>query len=285
MPITYKIDWLTLTKNRWDVETHPIDNTASALAWANIACNEVGVWLPELKKRQGKRFYPWSWECMLSGALVSVPVDVGVQGIMIAFPGKTLGKNEGTVNLLSHAYDHGWHATRIDIAYDFIECWPTVDEVHEEFLRNEGKNSRTTQWIKSKGGNTFYLGSRHSNRMARVYDKGKEQRLAHQWTRVEVEYKGGLAGIVGQKMQNATAEVHADIASFFRNTNPGLSNTLDGHFGSGGAAIRLPPRPQSKREIWFDGQVTSALMAWASDDYDEAKAWVSQMLWRLENGV
>lgn len=285
MPVSWKIDWVTFTKNKWEVETHPIDNRASALAWANIACQEIGLWLPELKATGGDRFYPWKWTCALSGARVSVPVDPGVQGIMIAFSGSSLGKREGTISLIATAIDHGWRTTRVDIAIDFIEENLSVSDIHQEFLLNAEKNSRTTQWIEGRGGNTFYIGSRQSNRFARVYDKGAEQKIAHLWTRVELEYKGGVAFSVGERLQNNSEEVLADISSFFRVTNPTLSARIDELANGATGSIKLSPRTASKRELWFHGQVTAATRAWASEDYDAARSWLSSMLYMLDNGI
>lgn len=285
MAVSWKIDWLTFTKNKWDVEVSVIDNRASALAWASIAAQEVGLWMTEFKGVGGQRFYPWVFECQLSRIRVSVPADPGVQGIMIVFPGKVLAQRAGTMNIIATALDHGWRCTRIDIAIDFMEDGLTVDDVHREFLSNAHKNSRTTGWIEGRGGNTFYLGSRQSNRFARVYDKGKEQGLAHEWTRIEVEYKGGVAQSVAERVQANSGQVLADVSSFFAKCNPLVSSRIDRLAGVPASAIELPPKPLSDRENWFRGQVTQALRNWAGEDYDSARSWLSSMLWQLDNGI
>lgn len=285
MPVTWKVDWLTFSKNRWEVETAEIDNSASALAWASIAAQEVGLWITEFRRTRGTPFYPWAFECMLSGIKVFVPKDVGVQGVMIQFSGRVLSGNVNAANIISAAVDHNWHVTRIDVAVDFMEVGLTVEDVHDEFLRNSRKENRTIGWIESRSGNTFTIGSRQSERYARIYDKGKEQKLDHEWTRVELEYKGRAAQVAAECVCSRNGGALHDMAAFFEKNNPTLAAAISGLTSEPGSKFKLPGRPPSDRALWFSTQVSSALRAWASDDYDEARAWLTSQLLVLDEGI
>lgn len=285
MPVTWKIDWLTFSKNRWEVETAEIDNSASALAWASIAAQEIGLWITEYRRTRGTPFYPWAFECMLSGIKVFVPKDVGVQGIMIQFSGKVLSGKINPANIIHAALDHKWHVTRIDVAVDFMEAGLTVEDVHEEFLLNSRRENRTIGWIESRSGNTFTIGSRQSERYARIYDKGKEQKLDHVWTRVELEYKGRAALLASECISRGDAGALHDMAAFFQESNPKLASAIAGLTTEPGTKFKLPGRPPSDRALWFSTQVAAALRAWASEDYDNARAWLTDQLWTLDEGI
>lgn len=284
MSITYKIDWMTFTKNKWEIETAGIDNRASALAWANIAMQEIGLWIPELKSRGGGRFYPWVWEDVLTGAQISVPIDPSVQGIMIVFSGSTLSDPRWAHRILSTALDHGWKTTRFDVAIDLMEESYTAKTAHDEWLWNDEKKNVTTQWIQGKTGNSFYLGSRQSNRYARVYDKGRQQNTPHQWTRFEVEYKGGLAMVAGEKFASSPLNVLGDISDYYKAGLPILSALVAGLSSEPGTKFKLPMRVQGDRERWFNTQVAQALRTWADEDYDNARAWLTGMMLILDGG-
>lgn len=283
--ITWKVDWLTLTKNKWDVETDEIDNSASALAWASIAAQEVGLWLTEYRRAVGSRFYPWAFECALSGIKVHVPRDPGVQGIMIVFSGKVLSGNVNPMNIIATALDHGWKVTRVDVAVDFVEEGFSVEDIHSEYLLNSSKDDRTIGWIKSRNGDTFTIGSRQSERFARVYDKGKEQKVGHSWVRVEVEYKGRASMVCGETLVSNSGSVLGDIAAFFARSNPMVSSAIGGLAKEHITKLKLPMRVSGDRERWFYGQVSSALSKWAESDYDRAREWLTAMLWRLDQGI
>lgn len=103
------------------------------------------------------------------------------------------------VDILSDAVSMGANFTRIDYAVDLfdtggkpedvLECW-RCDQVMTvaKALSQVTKENR-----KGLTGATVYVGSRQSERLIRVYDKGKQAKTKLDWIRVELEAKGRRA--------------------------------------------------------------------------------------------
>lgn len=86
-------------------------------------------------------------------------------------------------------------ATRLDIAVDFLtDCSP------ERFsaFRNTDKWKHTS-YVYSASGETFYIGSRKGERMARIY-RYYEPHPRSKYLRVESEYKGDAARALAAKV-------------------------------------------------------------------------------------
>lgn len=108
--------------------------------------------------------------------------------------------------LLRHVVGlHSLNVTRLDFAIDVFDGF-TVDEFQARWDAGQIKSkARTTTTIERKtgaksGGKTVYIGSRQSSKMLRVYDKGKQLRLADKWVRVEIELKQDVATKVLKQM-------------------------------------------------------------------------------------
>jgi phage replication initiation protein len=93
--------------------------------------------------------------------------------------------------------DHNYKITRTDLAYDDLEG-ETVDmdkclEWHREGLFNASGRPPRSRHIDDMGsgaGQTLYVGHRSNGKMARMYEKGKEQGDPEsRWFRIEVELR------------------------------------------------------------------------------------------------
>jgi hypothetical protein len=286
MSLGIRIDWLTLSKNKWEADgSEAVDNRASALAWAYLAIEEVGLLDPMLSSVPAARFYTWAWVDDLTGVRVDVPQDVGVQGVKVTFSGATLDRDGFALAVLRTAVDHGYACTRVDVAIDLMEEGIQVDDIMADFETADLPKNMRTGWVKSPQGNTFTIGSRLSERYLRIYDKGKQQKIPHQWTRIECEYKGGLARLVAGELCKSPVGALPDMLYSLRFVRSELRAKLEKLGDMRPERIKSVARVQSSREIWFYGQVASAFRSWADEDYNTAKQWATTMLMILDKGI
>lgn len=132
--------------------------------------------------------------------------------------------------LFKHVSRHNGHLTRIDIAVDILGSQYSVQHIFEDLTANVVvKNSQNRELNRIKFYGTGHsvtgitVGSRSSDAYLRIYDKKIEQDsvdapyhslavTANSWTRVEAEFKGNKAKIIGKDLCN------------FRITGPKLIN-------------------------------------------------------------
>lgn len=96
--------------------------------------------------------------------------------------------------------------TRIDLAVDVVGVSEAPTDVIKAWEAGEIKTrargcKQIHGWCKEKkrDGNTVYVGSRDGENYLRVYDKGSQKKLDDLlWSRVELELKGGKAGIAAR---------------------------------------------------------------------------------------
>jgi len=89
----------------------------------------------------------------------------------------------------------GGRVTRLDLATDLYD---TPVDYHNLYEQLDAGNARTAarDWrlVQSRTGATVYVGSRHSERFLRLYDKGKKDLNGKRlWARAELEIKGTTA--------------------------------------------------------------------------------------------
>lgn len=93
----------------------------------------------------------------------------------------------------------GANVTRVDYAVDLFDCGGTPTDVRECFFTGQLDTIAHSVSIVEKNdrngtkGATVYVGSRSSERLVRVYDKGKQKKTNLDWVRVEMELKGKRA--------------------------------------------------------------------------------------------
>lgn len=93
------------------------------------------------------------------------------------------------------------HCSRVDLAVD-VHLYAEVPSLPRDCYVSlfhkppgNGRPAQRTLILNSNGGSTLYIGSRTSDRFARLYDKGIEQKAssAGRWYRLELEVKGNSA--------------------------------------------------------------------------------------------
>lgn len=148
--------------------------------------------------------------------------------------------------------------TRIDYAidlydtdgtpYDLLAAWE-CNQV-ETVARSMGA-VETKERKKSRGA-TVYVGSRQSERMVRVYEKGKQKGLSVDWIRVELEAKGARANQLGFLIstRGVSEAGNSMLLDFVEWTDVPWFNEI---WGNEFEVIDINSigRPETKRERWL----------------------------------
>lgn len=105
--------------------------------------------------------------------------------------------------LVAFVKDIRGSASRIDIAFDLLGYGVNPLRVYEDWKKGKWTSRARTVQPLTKGvmgadgvvteASTIYIGSRSSQIMVRMYEKGKQMGLPDDWLRVEIELKGDKA--------------------------------------------------------------------------------------------
>lgn len=149
-----------------------------------------------------------------------------VQGVHVILPGQTLEdmRSRGySERALCEAIErHGGLTSRLDLALDMVSEPLSVSDFADAYEAGEfhtpAKSATRTQEVGGQG-DTFYLGSRSSDRMLRIYNKAAQMGLTDgtAWLRLELECKKlrarALLGAVSRQSYTR-AVVNAAIRDF-----------------------------------------------------------------------
>lgn len=265
------IDWMTLTKkypqSYW-VEGVGFD-TASVLIAAAVM-RELGFETYSFEPRVGVPGYRYGYKDVHSDVTVFVSERIETQGVMVQVPGSFNEQIMATGTLLAVALDHGWHVTRIDIAIDLFNTGIKPEFVHHLYSMYHPRAPRNTSLIVGQGGSTFYLGSRQSESMMRIYDKGAEQKVERDWLRIESEYKGAKAIQAANMALRNIYEIVADMRRMIDLPMYSLDILLEMLHDEEVGKLKGRVALRADREAWLMTQVMSAVKNLARDDYDAA---------------
>jgi len=109
-------------------------------------------------------------------------------------------------DLLVHFIKLKGNFTRLDFAMDIFDSEGKPEDLYNRWhtpgLITKARSVNIVQGRREKEntGTTVYIGSRQSERMIRIYDKGKQSGLKLDWLRAELEYKGGRANQLAEAM-------------------------------------------------------------------------------------
>lgn len=191
---------------------------------------------------------------------------------LVTFTGSNLAGllagGENIPRLLGYALAlKGANVTRLDFAVDVRNRGADALDLKAAFEAGRGLTDALTGQIvegrNRKGeqkGVTYYIGSRESERFMRVYDKAAQMGLDDDWTRIELELKGGQARAAAFAM--ATEGIVATgkhlLRAFYQDTGvPWYDAAIE---GDEGVYVEPVGRPVSKREKWLLEQVVPALL-------------------------
>jgi len=187
-------------------------------------------------------------------------------GLHVVVPGSSLRLLErdglSTKTLLQSVVAARAKVTRLDLAKDAINEGVRLENI--SLLAIEGKRTGSAQSISeitsSGGGRTIYVGSRSSDRFARMYDKAAQQGLDEDWKRLEIECKGDVAKTLARVLSAEGCDWNATIGGIMQKMlmvdDDGYRRWLDG------AAVDGLPKieKQTDREAWLLSQVFPALV-------------------------
>ena len=148
-------------------------------------------------------------------------------------------------------------ATRIDLAIDVFDGGKTAADAFQ--WSEDGKmtyTARSTRFVQGResgkgSGDTLYIGSRTSQRMVRIYDKGKEQKLPDaDWLRIEIELKGETAAQAMKMLQTRTV---TEVARMYIGGTIGIADNWWREVLGAEPAEAPPevPRKESNTEDWI----------------------------------
>jgi len=175
----------------------------------------------------------------------------------------------------------GAKVTRVDFAVDLFDSGGNPTDFYHAFHTSQvmtvAKSVSIVERTRKQEsmGATVYIGSRSSERMVRVYDKGKQSKTKLDWLRVELEIKG------------TRAEQFAELVSLNDVERAGLSYLADviewsdiewfeaiwtneyKHIN-----IDTIGRPETSRERWLRDVVIPAI----ADEVQSGSVWVLEAL-------
>lgn len=276
MKITLKVDWLTLTgKSDWGYFGAQEPSLIAAKALAERQLDIVTDGDAVVRVDKPSPHYSFGFRDVRSGLHLSVGSNLRQQGWMLRASGQTLNTPQRQKRLLTLAGQYGWNCSRLDFAVDILETEFKPADIWTAWkVAHQGNLQKSVTLIESPSGDTFYLGSRSSEKMVRCYDKGKEQGLDTQWLRIEMEFKGDAASRAADAAQYNINNLVAPLQKFVDVAGHRLldavwlmadENSADGYW---------PLREAPPRERWFNNDVMSALRKWASEDIDAALEWM-----------
>lgn len=165
----------------------------------------------------------------------------------------------------------GDRASRIDFAADF-EC----DVKPQDFIvKAHCPAYKGRGFITSEQGDTFYIGSRKSKRMLRVYRYHAPHPRSH-LLRCEAEYKGAAAkAAVKALLSNGEAVATQRALAPF-----GLQHEL--YLSANFETSKIVSKPSDRAGIgtwqWLEKQVKPALLKLAADEPQELQAWLRSII-------
>jgi len=187
-----KMDWLTVT-GKYPSKGAVIDNfgVRDAISLARSTLDYFFLPSQQLEAARPDRFYAWSFKHSVTGMKFDVARKPWDQGWKLVLSGDALKHVPQTQHDFAQVVDEsGYNVTRLDVAIDVFNSGYRTEDIWDEYKKlhpHEGKRSQSL--IISPTGGTMYLGSRQSQKMLRIYDKGTQTGSGLDWLRFELELK------------------------------------------------------------------------------------------------
>jgi hypothetical protein len=210
MKITHNIDWLQYSVAWPDyVWEWPIEDSEARLILKtcvpHLHISGKPYERPDGDKVVGMQGYTRTYDCNYASAHVDpkrreMKVGVRMTGQDLGTFRDLGGNDERLINFVRGAKGS---TSRVDIAFDLFDYGINVPRIYDDWRRGKvqarcRKARPLTEGTRNDKGEvseatTVYFGSRTSETMVRIYEKGKEQGVDLDWTRFELEIKGDKA--------------------------------------------------------------------------------------------
>lgn len=287
--VEVKVDWVTLTKRGfWTGIPHAgsVSCTADALIVARQAFADLGIRRTALEMCPAGTGYHYGFKDYATGIRVSVAANLEKQGVMLVCSGQAIALVDDVAVRVSAALDSGWRCSRMDVAFDVFNSGGSVDALASEYFEaHPPPAKRKASYVASGGGSTLYIGSRHSAKMLRVYDKGKEQQTSLDWIRFEMEYKKEYIHVTAAQMLMDPASAIHDVLDLIDLPPNGHVMQLQRFVSDVPAPTVVIPRTKTNRALWFHTTVLKAFEGLASDSMSDAYEVLEAFKAALDNGV
>lgn len=274
-----KIDWLTLTKSAVFAMPHGDNmNRYNAISIALSIFSQLFHRECEVEATKNNPFYEYAYKELVTGATVHIARDTRTQGVMLVLSGQVLDKVDDPSLFLSCAHICGWKCTRLDVAFDIIDSGYTIQQCYDGYCSLMPHTPRRkTAFVAGKNGDTFYIGSRSSAKMLRIYDKGRQQKLAVDWMRVEIELKDYAALVGATHAEKYPASLGKEIARLIDNPADVFAQICE-DASEGDVTVRsTKPRTSSNRLVWLLNSVMPALKSLAREESGEYQVFIDAL--------
>jgi len=247
-----KMDWLTVTKT--GMKASGFSEGAMIARWVT---HTLKVKTGGMVETAPQRFYQYCHTSINPEGLTVAASESDVQGIRVTMSGTFLSSVDQKA-LAERVIDQGWHVTRCDIALDIIGSAETVLDIDKQRQSSYAGRPRLRTLVDNPQGSTLYIGSRQSEKMLRIYDKGMEAKLGRwDWLRYEMEYKGNTArAALAVVKKGLFGAVISDVLDFVGVPGGITENHLSEFEHTEGI---VPSVPDRDRIAWYETSVIPAL--------------------------
>lgn len=291
MKLAYKIDWLSMTKKVSGGRFSTLTDLKDLISLTLEMAQDLGLFHEDYEIKPANRFYDIKIVFTRVNITISASFAVEKQGFLIVASGRSFSDNDEALMWLEQAIENGWKPTRIDLALDVFDSGFSVESVMLAYEFEHAMNrQKKTQFIRSSHGDTFYVGSRQSEKMLRVYDKAGEQGVEADWVRYEMEVKGDAAvqvAVYAISNFKRTAQLHVAMLSL---PNSDIGVLLENYAQGAPLEIRNTPSTKEGREKWLLNVVAPALAKLIVDDlglwndvYEKINALANDIIETREN--
>lgn len=263
MKYSVRIDWVTLTIRRSFAMPHgDTMNLQNAVHIAARLMTDLLGRFPTLERTKSNPFYAYAFKDAESSAVCHVALDAEQQGCMVVFTGSACDKAGNMQEILERAALLHMKLTRCDIAFDIMDSGESVADLAEMYAKMYGEEPpRKTAFVHSKHGDTFYVGSRSSAKMVRIYDKAAQQKVKSEWVRVELELKQEAAQNAHEHIARYPALMGSVIAQIVGVPQSVLMQVCE-DAAQGDITVRsTKPKTRSNRLVWLMKSVLPAIEA------------------------
>lgn len=165
--------------------------------------------------------------------------------------------------LVQAVSDAGGHITRLDLAKDLEGVLCNLENVYSAVKKGDNRGAcRTVSRLDSgTNGTTIYLGSRQSEKFARIYNKASQLNLEGiEWKRYELELKGMVARAMGSLLVDTDNWFGCFDAMASGMVDLPRSKDYQKFFQEGETLVGIPQiEKKTDREKWIEEQVISAV--------------------------
>lgn len=251
----HKIDWISFTVDVGAGEGRRSDMMPGLITAAleDLSAGLTGLLGLErdVKPTSGRKPYSASWEVV--GDHVRVFANPTLPHALVEVSGQGCGllEDRGTLMMVLSAAMN--RLTRLDLATDMLcNTKPT-----EFVARRTGGRFKSSGFITSPSGETCYVGSRSSDRYARVYRYNPPHERS-MFLRAEVQLKGMNARLTAQRILSEGVPFAAcSLGDAFGWEHPAWDRSA-GYVEA--LKVWRPERHQGKTEYWLQTQVRPALV-------------------------